>query len=185
MTARLWAFTVAAGFLAACTGATRHSCRTHQDCRGDDGVERGFCTDRGFCARECEEDLDCPCGSFCAEGCGICVRDDCANAATCFAENRGLTTAQGVLGACREVDCAARQDAGAEDSGTRLCDQEPSPLPMCVQPTRPRAGDAGAGGPGDVMDGGSDAGSGDASAADAGTAAEEDGGPSDGGTSDV
>lgn len=188
MTPKLFAFTVTAGLLTACTGGVRHACRTHEDCREEDGGSRGFCTDRGFCARECEEDRDCPCGSFCADGCGICVRDDCTNAATCFAENRGLRAAQDVLGACRALDCARR--APPEDGG--LCDREPETLPMCVQPARPRVVDAGAGQPvapedAGLGDGGptGDAAAGDAEPGDGGRedsgAGEGDGGSTDGG----
>jgi hypothetical protein len=53
-----------------------------------------------FCESECTASNDCPCGSFCAQGCNLCVRDDLSGPATCFAFNRGLTVAE-VLGVCR------------------------------------------------------------------------------------
>jgi hypothetical protein len=88
--------------LVACVGTTSRPCRTQTDCETDG--QDGFCTNGGFCARECVRDTDCPCGSFCAVGCGLCIRDDCAGAATCFANDRGLDN-ETVLGVCRDERC--------------------------------------------------------------------------------
>ena len=92
-----------------CVVDRRAACRFHSDC--DDG----YCAQTGFCRRECVEDEDCPCGSYCAAGCGICIRDDNAGPATCIPLDDGLTTDAEVTGACRLR--SPSRDAAAPDGG--------------------------------------------------------------------
>jgi len=87
----------------ACVTHSQSSCERQSDCAGS-----GFCSNAGFCESECKVSTDCPCGSFCAEGCNICVRDDLSGPATCFAFNRGLTVAE-ALGTCRSGFGDARE----------------------------------------------------------------------------
>ena len=96
--------------LAGCIGNRPRRCEQHSDCLPYDSV----CSTRGFCAQECTRSEDCPCGSYCAEGCGICIRSDNVGAATCFASDTGLTAAE-TLGVCRpslQPASTQRQDAG-------------------------------------------------------------------------
>jgi hypothetical protein len=78
-----------------CVTHPEATCEKQSDCDS-----HGVCSSAGFCESECAGSGDCPCGSFCAEGCNLCVRDDLSGPATCFAFNRGLAVAE-VLGACR------------------------------------------------------------------------------------
>lgn len=85
-------------------------CRTNSDCAS------GFCSASGFCDRECKDDRDCVCGSYCGASCGLCLRDDGAGPATCYALRRGLST-QDVLGACRVSPPAPTDTGGASGEG--------------------------------------------------------------------
>lgn len=127
----------------ACIGSSRRQdCSSHEDCKD------GFCNGRGFCDYECRDARDCPCGSFCARSCNLCVRDDRTGPATCFAFRHGLNTAE-VLGACRaDVDgsppaatASAVKDATGEDAGT--CALPPPTLPACLNSPPESMPDAG------------------------------------------
>ena len=103
-----------------CVGSRPDACIEHSDCRHGQ-----FCTANGFCHHECSADSDCPCGSFCASSCGICLRNDFANAATCVARDRGLVTAQDVRGVCRAdipPDAGVPADAAASSDGGDMLD---------------------------------------------------------------
>jgi hypothetical protein len=116
--------------LFATTGCVSHSedaCQKQSDCDG-----HGFCGGAGFCESECIKSTDCPCGSFCAPGCNICVRDDLAGPATCFAFNRGMTVAE-VLGVCRSGFGDAQEVAPA-------CFLDPVTLTACMLNARVDSG---------------------------------------------
>ncbi len=97
-----FALGLAAPLGAGCVGQRAEVCQVNSDCAAGT-----VCSGEGFCTWECAQDQDCPCGSFCARTCGLCVRDDFLGPATCFAFQNGLDT-DAVLGACR----ANRPEAG-------------------------------------------------------------------------
>lgn len=118
----------------ACSPAT--PCSNNSDCLLATDPERqiGICSARGFCRSECDADEDCPCGSYCADGCGVCIRDDRAGPATCFGADNAYSTAE-LLSVCA-VDARHDEsmlDGGASDAGTsrrRACPPD-APLPSC------------------------------------------------------
>lgn len=118
----------------ACVGERPRRCETHGDC----AIEGAVCSTRGFCQRECEQDGDCPCGSYCAVGCGTCISLDNQGAATCFASDNGLDVRE-LVGACGrflENRSAERQDGG-------VCAPPTVPL-ECTPRVATRVPDAGA-----------------------------------------
>jgi hypothetical protein len=137
---------VATGLLgtpAACVGVRPLECGSHSDCQT--GGQGQFCNGRGFCESECHADTDCPCGSFCARSCGLCIRNDLAGPATCFAFERGLTTTE-TLGACRGDDDAAPTPVIASEAGVReggVCDLPLLTLPICLPSPPETVADAG------------------------------------------
>ncbi len=128
--------------LTSCIGSRPRTCSNQSDCSSLGAV----CDGHGFCATECTTDGDCPCNSFCAAGCGICVRNDLAGTATCFGQNRDMTP-EAILHACgvREPPDAALLSADAADG--RAC-IHPNDLPQCnndppiVYSPRDASGDA-------------------------------------------
>jgi hypothetical protein len=90
-----WLLTLAVLSLS-CIGDRADTCLRRSDC------PKGFCSGAGFCEAECSDDRDCPCGSFCAQDCQICLRNDRTDPATCFAYDRGLSKAE-IFGACRSA----------------------------------------------------------------------------------
>lgn len=165
-----------------CIPPRTNECRVQSDCGGS-----GICSLRGYCVRECEEHQDCPCGAFCAPGCGLCLRDDRGGAATCFARREGLTT-DDVLGVCRDdlsrdagADGAAETGAG-EDPGGAEADGGALPVASACRRAAPVCEETPAAADGSVEDAEADAlDASDASdASDAGSDAGE-GGPGDGG----
>lgn len=112
-----WASALA--MLAAVSGCVSNpadSCLYHSDCQRDG--KKGVCAANGFCERECVDDSDCPCGSFCASGCGLCITDDLAGSATCFAQDRGLSSTEIITGACRGAKAPARN---ADPDASLVC----------------------------------------------------------------
>ncbi|HYO96149.1 MAG TPA: hypothetical protein VER33_16635, partial [Polyangiaceae bacterium] len=121
---------------ASCVGSRPKQCSSLGDCDG------GFCNSRGYCQRECSSGRDCPCGSSCAADCGICVRDDGAGPATCFAFRNGLSQ-DDVLGVCRAAltsrdgwppvdETDSIQDAAA-GNGPSECSQAPLAVADCPE----------------------------------------------------
>jgi hypothetical protein len=122
----------------ACIGERPGSCSTQSDC-----ATGQFCGGSGFCETECRQDFDCPCGSKCALGCGICLRDDGLGPATCFPFQRGIGTDE-VLGACRNraagsgnagsLDASENTSAegGEGNSIPRNCPLKLATIPSCV-----------------------------------------------------
>ena len=107
------ALALALVFLAsnACIGNRPRRCEAQSDCLAQGAV----CSTRGYCEKECSTSEDCPCGSYCAEGCGLCIRADNTGAATCFPSDNGLTVNE-TLGVCRpslKPPLEQRSDAGA------------------------------------------------------------------------
>ena len=111
----------------ACVSNPADSCRYHSDCQRDG--KAGVCAANGFCERECMTDTDCPCGSFCASSCGICLTDDLAAPATCFAQERGLASDEVISGACRGTTRPVSERP--EDAGAQICEGGPLPAPVC------------------------------------------------------
>ena len=87
----------------ACVDDRPEPCRTATNNANADG-ECGaglVCSADGFCERECRYDYQCPCGSFCAPSCGLCILDDLSGPATCKATSLGYGAPKDTLGACR------------------------------------------------------------------------------------
>lgn len=122
--------------LAACLGRSRAAA-----CTSDAECTVGFCNVRGFCESECHVDADCPCGSFCARSCGICLRNDRTGPATCFPFRHGLDTAA-VLGVCRFEDGGVVETPTAASDGG-VCNPDPIDEPSCVQSPPDPAADTG------------------------------------------
>lgn len=122
-------FLALAGVLgpAGCIGERPEKCTYHSDCRDS------FCSAQGFCVSECDQDRDCPCGSVCVKGCGLCVREDGAGLATCFAINRGVSAAE-ALGSCVLPPQSANGAAGAagQTESTRACGDVVAPPLTCI-----------------------------------------------------
>jgi hypothetical protein len=129
---------------AACVSNPADSCMRHSDCQQDG--KAGVCAANGFCERECIQDQDCPCGSFCASGCGLCITNDLAGPATCTPDRWGLRPEAIVTGACRN----ARRTSEPEVDGGRVCASEAAEVAVCEDAAPPMsdvdAGDAGADG---------------------------------------
>ncbi|HJL17295.1 MAG TPA: hypothetical protein RMH99_16630 [Sandaracinaceae bacterium LLY-WYZ-13_1] len=148
-------------FSLGCEPAT--PCRNNSDCllaEGDGGTRIGICSARGFCRTECRDDGDCPCGSFCAAGCGVCIRNDRAGPATCFGYDNFQSSGQ-LLGVCL---VGVGPDGGPP---SRPECPDDAPLPSC-----------------DRVDAGSDASDAGSSETDAG-AANDAGGSEDAGSPDA
>jgi hypothetical protein len=129
--------------LPGCIGDRPDSCQKQSDCPA------GFCSGNGFCESECTSTLDCPCGSFCAPGCQICIRNDQTGPATCFPFNTGLTNSE-LLGACG-VGTSAIPSPTAYDSGALggvSCQLDPVTPGSCTPKVQVKA-DAGLPNPGD------------------------------------
>jgi hypothetical protein len=149
---------------AGCVSHPESTCERQSDCD-----RRGFCSGAGFCEAECKDTIDCPCGSFCAPGCNICVRDDLSGPATCFAFNRGLTVAE-VLGVCRS-------DFGDAQEVAPMCRLDPVTPKSCELEAHVDSGSAASSGPDASPDATPDAGQAadqDAPVDDAAGAAAED-----------
>jgi hypothetical protein len=157
---KLWVLALGIMAVSSCIGERPRRCETQRDCGGENSV----CSTRGFCQNECSQDADCPCSSYCAIGCGICLRSDNTGAATCFAGENGLS-APDILGVCSSsirqaapqpadagvcmapplsLTCAARvTEVASRDAGSQPQPSIPTPqLPMPLPPA-PDAGDAG------------------------------------------
>lgn len=112
----------------------RDSCERHSDCAS------GICSANGYCQTECKANRDCPCGAHCEASCGVCIRDDGAGAATCFAFHHGVGRDE-VLGACGlGAPETSPTEAGTDD---RVCAPHVLTLPECVEDP-PAPADAGA-----------------------------------------
>lgn len=120
----------------ACIGERPRRCDTHADCAADGAV----CSTRGFCQRECEQDGDCPCGAYCAVGCGACITLDNQGVATCFGSDNGLG-ARELVGACGPY--LESQSARAQDGG--VCAPPAVPL-QCTARVATREPESDAGG---------------------------------------
>ncbi len=149
-------------------------CRNNSDCvlRAADGsptdMRAGVCTMRGFCRRECEEHTDCPCGSFCASTCGLCMRNDGLGSATCFGHDNSYSDGE-LLGLCGHQAAPATNDRAE--------------CPTDVEPPRCERVDAGAPTDGAAAgDGAVDAGAGDDAGMDGDAGAEDAGAAADAGT---
>lgn len=112
-----------AGWISGCVGNHPKPCTESSDCQPG-----GICDGQGFCTHECRSDADCPCGSVCRSGCGLCLRADDGDLATCFAVDHAITPAA-ALGACRGPAGGASEPASdaaaAPDAAT------------CLPPVRP------------------------------------------------
>lgn len=97
-----------------CIADRPRSCASQSDCVSATGSQGQICGLQGFCVNECLSDSDCPCGSFCAGSCGVCIRLDVQGPASCFAYGEGLGT-NDVLGACR-----GSTDAGVHVSSSTV-----------------------------------------------------------------
>jgi hypothetical protein len=104
----------------ACIGHRPRRCSAHTDCAAD----QEFCDTRGFCQQECSQMADCPCGSYCATGCGLCIRVDNRGPGTCFGVESGLGV-QEVLGVCASF---LRQDLPQQEDGGVCAPQRSDPL---------------------------------------------------------
>jgi hypothetical protein len=112
---KLWVLLWSTLTISSCIGERPRRCETQRDCAGENSV----CSTRGFCQSECSQDLDCPCSSYCAVGCGVCLRSDNTGAATCFAGENGLS-APDILGVC--------------SSSIRQSTPQPADAGACVAP---------------------------------------------------
>lgn len=146
------AFLVVAALLplgSSCISNRKAPCVRSSDCAN------GYCGADGFCETECSRDEDCPCGSRCAIGCGICIRDDGTGPATCEPFDRGLSLAE-ILGVCRSAGAPqggsspeiTGPDGGTKlDGGTLMCVLEPVTSTSCALraqvPEQPATIDAG------------------------------------------
>jgi hypothetical protein len=141
-----WTFVCAAVIAQGCV-VHEERCTRNAEC---DDYRAGFCSKSGFCTKECVRSIDCPCGSICATGCGICLRVDFSGPATCFPYREGLSTEE-VLGTCRR-DIATMQSSGRSDDSSSdalaeadvldagdegvtngTCDLKRVSLPICAQ----------------------------------------------------
>lgn len=115
----LWIALLAPVALAGAGCEPAYRCTRNEDCTS--GGVRGVCSSRGFCRTECESDVDCPCNAFCAEPCGVCIRNDLGGPATCFAEDHFLS--EEILGVClRDPRLEVPADGSpAIDAGLRAC----------------------------------------------------------------
>lgn len=119
--------TLCVTMLPSCAGKRRDSCSRLGDC--DDGI----CSSMGFCEAECAKDEDCPCGSFCSTGCGVCLTNLGNGPATCFAITRGLTPEE-ILGACPVPNAKLSADASTDGSSRVQCELPPVTVAGCKQP---------------------------------------------------
>jgi hypothetical protein len=95
----------ASSLLTGCMGpGSRSRCERQDEC------SEGICSNNGFCRQECKQDRDCPCGAICAVTCGLCIRLDTGDPATCFAHSRGLSREE-ARGACAAFVPPTRQPA--------------------------------------------------------------------------
>lgn len=112
------------------------SCKQQSECQELGKV--GICSANGFCERECTRNTDCPCGSFCARSCGLCIQNDGTRPATCFATHQGVDP-RTALGACRASKLPARSlgEITVGEADAQVC-SPPKELSCEV----PEAGDA-------------------------------------------
>lgn len=82
-------------FCSGCVGDRPKSCLRQTDCSDTSQ----FCSGAGFCSHECVLDSDCPCASYCELKCGICIREDNQDPATCYPITQGLTV-EDIRGVC-------------------------------------------------------------------------------------
>jgi hypothetical protein len=119
-----------------CVGNRPPTCERQSDCTR---MDAGFCSGAGFCESECASSTDCPCGSFCAKTCNICVRDDLKGPATCFPFSQGMTVAE-ILGVCQD-------SFGDKRESTPYCELDPVTPTQCGLTVRIDAGAATSAGP--------------------------------------
>ncbi|MBX3199082.1 MAG: hypothetical protein KF850_40155 [Labilithrix sp.] len=173
--------------IAACVDDRPEACRTVTNALDvDSECGRGFvCTTDGYCERECRHDHQCPCGSFCAPSCGLCILDDLSGPATCKAFKFGYGAPETALGACREdiesliaaevvADAALEADvapaeigARRDSAGRRWSCRLPLNAPQCANSDGDASTEAGAADANEDVFSNSD-GASDDSAADAG-----------------
>jgi hypothetical protein len=119
------------------------SCIAHRPdkCSESSDCTDGFCNARGFCESECTANIDCPCGSWCATSCGICIRDDLKGPATCEPSGHGLST-KDVLGVCREAIAAHVETVALAGAGgaSEECKFEASAFPCSAEPVESTGG---------------------------------------------
>lgn len=139
-----WLLTVAVSLVLAHCEVKPALCRTHRECvrtrtivpdadAGQDASlltyeQRGFCSGFGACMRECEQDRDCPCGAFCAQGCGVCLRANDHGPATCA--TRPLPDTE-VMGLCRADIAEWQALANSDERKQRTLQCPDAGVPTC------------------------------------------------------
>jgi hypothetical protein len=122
---------VVAGLMMACVGNHPKACIQSSDCQPG-----GFCDGQGFCDHECRQSTDCPCGSSCNRGCGLCLRSDTGALATCYAIDQNVSEAE-ALGACQSapvlvVDGATEQTRAFDTGEGGACLPPPRVLSCAI-----------------------------------------------------
>jgi hypothetical protein len=102
----------------ACVKDREDACSRQSDCK------EAFCSGPGFCSHECVRDSDCPCASYCEKKCGICIREDNHDPATCYPIVQGLTV--------EEIKGVCASNSPPPDDTDRSCTLAPVTVDSCL-----------------------------------------------------